>query len=58
MILDYALEKFPHSAELRDGTAIGLRVPLDPNEGWNAYHALAAMTGAPLYPRGLMVNIE
>jgi hypothetical protein len=41
---------------LRDSMAIGLSVPLDPNEGWNAYHALAAMTGAPLYPRGLMVN--
>ena len=25
-------------------------VPLDPNEGWNAYHAASAMTGAPLYP--------
>ena len=25
MILDYALEKFPHSAELRDGTAIVVR---------------------------------
>jgi hypothetical protein len=46
---------------LRNGMAIGLRVPLDPNEGWNAYHALAAMTGAPLYPPtsspyDLMVN--
>jgi len=28
----------------------GLRLPLDPNEGWNAYHAAAAMSGAPLYP--------
>jgi 6-pyruvoyl-tetrahydropterin synthase related domain len=28
----------------------GLHVPLDPNEGWNAYHTLAAMSGAPLYP--------
>lgn len=27
-----------------------LRVPFDPNEGWNAYHAAAAMSGAPLYP--------
>jgi len=27
-----------------------LHVPLDPNEGWNAYHASAAMAGAPLYP--------
>lgn len=28
-----------------------LHVPLDPNEGWNAYHAAAAMSGTPLYPR-------
>ncbi len=27
-----------------------VRVPLDPNEGWNAYHAAAAISGAPLYP--------
>src|SRR5580704_13258633 len=47
---------------LRNGMAVGLRVPLDPNEGWNAYHTLSAMrggaaiTGAPLYPHDLMVN--
>jgi len=29
---------------------IGLHVPLDPNEGWNAYHAAAAMAGHALYP--------
>jgi hypothetical protein len=29
---------------------IGLHVPLDPNEGWNAYHAAAAMSGHALYP--------
>jgi hypothetical protein len=29
-----------------------LRVPLDPDEGWNAYHAAAAMAGRGLYPRG------
>jgi len=29
---------------------IGLRLPLDPNEGWNAYHAASAMTGGALYP--------
>jgi hypothetical protein len=28
----------------------GLRLPLDPNEGWNAYHAASAANGAPLYP--------
>ncbi|HWA92678.1 MAG TPA: hypothetical protein VG889_21780 [Rhizomicrobium sp.] len=33
-----------------------LHVPLDPNEGWNAYHAVAAMTGAPLYPDGMFTN--
>src|SRR5215467_3441868 len=27
-----------------------LHLPLDPNEGWNAYHAADAMSGAPLYP--------
>jgi len=30
--------------------ALALRVPLDPNEGWNAYHAVAATTGGSLYP--------
>lgn len=34
---------------LRDVAAIPLQVPLDPNEGWNAYNALAAMAGH-LYP--------
>ncbi len=43
---------------LRDALAIFARVPLDPNEGWNAYHALAAMSGHPLYPHApaMMVN--
>jgi hypothetical protein len=31
---------------------IFLHVPLDPNEGWNAYHTSAAA----LYPQGLFVN--
>ena len=33
-------------------------MPLDPNEGWNAYHALAAMGRHALYPQppDLMVN--
>jgi hypothetical protein len=37
---------------------IGLQIPLDPNEGWNAYHAISAMSGAPLYPgqHSYMVN--
>jgi hypothetical protein len=29
---------------------LGLQIPLDPNEGWNAYHTAALMQGAPLYP--------
>jgi len=29
---------------------LGVQVPLDPNEGWNAYHTAAAMRGAALYP--------
>lgn len=33
-----------------------LHVPLDPNEGWNAYHTAAAMRGAPLYPHGLFFD--
>jgi hypothetical protein len=41
---------------LRDALAVGAHVPLDPNEGWNAYLAHAAVTGAPLYPQGLMIN--
>ena len=35
---------------------IGAHVPLDPNEGWNAYLARAAISGGPLYPQGLMIN--
>ncbi len=37
---------------------IGLRVPFDPNEGWNAYFAQMAMTRGTPYPAegGLLVN--
>ena len=35
---------------LRVSAIAGLRVPLDPNEGWNAYHAADAMAGRALYP--------
>ena len=35
---------------LRAALTIPQAVPLDPNEGWNAYHALAAMAGHGLYP--------
>lgn len=34
----------------RAAAIIPLPVPLDPNEGWNAYHAAAAMAGQGLYP--------
>jgi hypothetical protein len=41
---------------LRDALAIAAHVPLDPDEGWNAYLARAAVTGSPLYPQNLMIN--
>jgi hypothetical protein len=43
---------------VRNLLAIHVLAPLDPNEGWNAVHALAAMAGHALYPpqQGLMVN--
>ena len=41
---------------LRDAFAVAAHVPLDPNEGWNAYLAHAAISGSPLYPQGLMIN--
>lgn len=43
---------------IRNILAIPAHVPLDPNEGWNAAHALAAMAGRGLYPppQALMVN--
>ena len=43
---------------LRAALIIPETVPFDPNEGWNAYHALAAMAGHGLYPPpgSLMVN--
>lgn len=43
---------------LRAAVIIPLRVSLDPNEGWNAYHAVAAMAGRGLYPAptDFMVN--
>ncbi len=41
---------------LRNVVAIAVHIPRDPDEGWNAYLAHAAMTGAPLYPQGLMIN--
>ena len=42
---------------LRNSAAIPNLVALDPNEGWNAAHTIALMTGHPLYPtQSLMVN--
>src|SRR6185503_3767237 len=41
---------------LRNSVAIPSLVALDPNEGWNAAHTIALMTGHSLYPAGLMVN--
>lgn len=43
---------------VRNGLAISAQVPRDPNEGWNAVHALRLMAGGPLYPspHALMVN--
>ncbi len=32
------------------------RIPLDPNEGWNAYFSKIAMTGGNLYPAGDLVT--
>jgi hypothetical protein len=34
----------------RATSTLFLHVPLDPNEGWNAYHAAAAIAGHGLYP--------
>lgn len=31
-------------------STLGVPMPLDPNEGWNAYHAASAMRGHGLYP--------
>jgi hypothetical protein len=31
-------------------TVLGLVLPFDPNEGWNAYHTAAVMSGHMLYP--------
>lgn len=35
---------------VRVAATLFLHVPLDPNEGWNAYHSVAAMSGGHLYP--------
>src|SRR5689334_6905809 len=34
----------------RAALIVPLRVPLDPNEGWNAYHAMAAIGRGNPYP--------
>lgn len=55
-LLAMALAVLPLLA--RNILAIPVLAPLDPNEGWNAAHALAAMAGRALYPppQSLMVN--
>jgi hypothetical protein len=45
-----ALALFCLAGLVRSAVVAGLPVPLDPNEGWNAYHALHAMSGGALYP--------
>jgi hypothetical protein len=35
---------------VRPLVTLPLVIPLDYNEGWNAFHAARAMAGAPLYP--------
>jgi hypothetical protein len=40
----------------RNILAIGLHVPLDPNEGWNAYHAAAVWHALYPPPQSLMIN--
>ncbi len=42
----------------RTVSTLGLMVPFDPNEGWNAYFTSAAMSGQPLYPpaQSFLVN--
>ena len=37
-------------ALVRVAATVGLALPFDPNEGWNAYHSQAAMEGGALYP--------
>jgi hypothetical protein len=43
---------------LRILSTIGLMIPFDPNEGWNAYHTAAAMIGGSPYPppRSFLTN--
>lgn len=42
----------------RAAAIVPLHIPLDPDEGWNAYHAVAAMAGHSPYPDpgGFLVN--
>ena len=44
MILDYALEKFPHSAKLRDGTAVVVR-PLAKRDAGRLHKFFLAVPG-------------
>jgi hypothetical protein len=57
-ILDVVLAAGCAYGLVRVIAVIGTHAPLDPNEGWNAYHTVAAMMGGPLYPdaRSFMFN--
>lgn len=49
-ILDAALALACMAGLAHAAMLVPQHVALDPNEGWNAYHALAAMSGGALYP--------
>jgi hypothetical protein len=49
-ILDAALALACMAGLAHAAMLVTRHVALDPNEGWNAYHTLAAMSGGPLYP--------
>ena len=62
MVLWSAMAALILALLIRNILAIPVLAPLDPNEGWNAAHALSLMSGRALYPRAdsfsgsLMVN--
>jgi len=58
MLLWGALALLTLALLARNVLAIPVLAPLDPNEGWNAAHALSLLTGNSLYPpsQSLMVN--
>lgn len=50
VILDAALALACVAGLAHAAMLVPQHVALDPNEGWNAYHTLAAMSGGALYP--------